>query len=96
MDSISPWVGVGSLALALISAVVAFAFWAGRLSERVDELRRDEDSAGRLALQFVAFKATMEAEMKAQTEKIDGLVRDLVWLRQTALPEKLTAARRRA
>lgn len=67
MNEISPWVGVAGVTLSLILAVVAFAFWAGRLSERVDKLKADGDGHTGLALAFAAFQAEMRADMKNLT-----------------------------
>jgi hypothetical protein len=59
----------------------------GRLMQRVDDLKEEGDGQGDLSLKFAEFKGEMTAEMRAQSGKIDGLVRDLVWLRQVALPD---------
>lgn len=59
----------------------------GRLLQQVEDLKEGGDHHADISLQFAAFKGEMTAEMRNQGSKLDGLVRDLVWLRQVALPE---------
>jgi hypothetical protein len=87
-DTISAWVGIAGLTITLLGTIVAFAFWAGKLSERVDQLKEDGVGTEGMKLAFARFEARMEEQMKAQAEKLSGLFKDLVWLRQAALPEK--------
>lgn len=56
----------------------------GRLVQKVDDLKEEGDGHGDMAIQFASFKGEVSNEMRNQSAKMDQLVRDLTWLRQSA------------
>lgn len=77
------WIAIASLGLAITVQTAAFAYFLGRLSQRVDGLSKAGEGHGDVALAFAEFKGSVEATMKAQGGHIESIDRTMQGMQRT-------------
>lgn len=91
---VSAIIALCSLAFAVLLQTAAGAYFIGRLSQRVKTVEDSGTGHTGMALQFAEFRGAVTAQLQGQTSAMEGLRKDLTWLRQTAVyePEQMRDA----
>lgn len=84
-----------SLGFAVLLQTAFGGYFIGRLTQRVKTLEDDGSGHSGLAVQFAEFQGRMTALMQAHSTAMEGLRKDLTWLRKAAVyePEQMRGGR---
>lgn len=85
---------LAGLALTVFLQAMIGGFFIGRLSQRVKSVEDNGAGHSGMAMQFAEFRGAVTAQLTGQTLAMEGLRKDLTWLRQTAVyePEQMRDA----
>lgn len=71
------WIALAGIAVTILLQSLLFAYFIGKLSEKVDSLSKAGEGHGDVALAFAEFKGSVEATMTAQRDTIASLDRSM-------------------
>lgn len=84
---ISAIIALCGISLTVFLQAMIGGFFIGKLSQRVKSVEDNGSGHHGMALQFAEFKGAVTAQLQGQTSAMEGLRKDLTWLRQTAVYE---------